>query len=546
MNIAQFLLSRLKSLGVDHVFGIPGDYILPLFETMVDSEVQHVAACNELNAGYATDGYARLKGLGAVAVTYGPGSFSLVNAVASAYAERTPLVVISGGPAREKYISQPHMHHILPGRWDASLKIFAQVTVQATRLTDPQQAVEQIDAALQICQATMRPVFLEIPMDLQMVDIGDPPAYQPGVATGDEQSITDALDSITRRLTSAKRPVVLVGHEIHSAQLQDKVIELVQHNGLAVGSMFTGKADFLEQIPECLGVYHGAGSLPDAREFVEDADAVLFLGAVDSDFNMGGSTAKLSSEQMIHVFDEKVRIDGQQFDSVPITAVVDGLLARLPGGLDSAKDAPVQSFPHNARNPYDADAHAPITNKRIYDRLAHFIRPRDIVLADAGCSINMAYVQLPADTRYITSAYWASIGMGFGATFGACFAAEADQRVIAVEGDGAFQMTAQELSSMVRYKKTPIVIVVNNKGYTAERLIHDGPFNDIPDWRYHLLPVAYGGVEGEDVHSEGDLENALARAETFTGPGPLVIEIHIDPFDASEAFKRMSEGLRHR
>ena len=133
--------------------------------------------------------------------------------------------------------------------------------------------------------------------------------------------------------------------------------------------------------------------------------------------------------------------------------------------------------------------------------------------------------------------------MGFAAAFGACFAAESGQRVIALEGDGSFQMTAQELSSMARYDCPAIVFVVNNKGYTAERLIHDGPFNDIADWRYHQLAAAFGGA-GLEVHTEGDLEAALEQAQDHTGPGPLLIEVHIDPWDASEAFTLMSESLR--
>jgi indolepyruvate decarboxylase len=157
--------------------------------------------------------------------------------------------------------------------------------------------------------------------------------------------------------------------------------------------------------------------------------------------------------------------------------------------------------------------------------MARFFRDGDVVFADAGPSINMAYVQLPAESRYIASCYWASIGAGFGYTLGACFAAAPDKRIIAL---------------------APIVFVINNRGYTAERLIHDGPFNDIQNWRYHRLPEAFGGIAGEDVHTEGDLEAALERAAAHSGPGPLLIEVHLDPLDVPDAFERMSAGLRSR
>ena len=246
----------------------------------------------------------------------------------------------------------------------------------------------------------------------------------------------------------------------------------------------------------------------------------------------------------MHVFDGQVKSSDQTFVGVPVAAVIEGLLAALPEGQWTDLEIPVQQFAYTARQPYEPVSDAALSNQRFYDRIVHYLAPGDVFLADSGPSINAAYIQLPPDTRYLSSSYWASIGTGIGFALGACFAAKPGQRVVVLEGDGAFQMTAQELSTMVRYAKSPIIFVLNNKGYTAERLIHDGPFNDIQDWQYHRLPEIFGGVCGEDVHTEGDLEAALDRAETHTGPGPLVIEVHLDPLDVPEAFVRMSEGLR--
>ncbi len=547
MNISQYLLIRLKSLGVDHMFGIPGDYILPFFEEMMDSDVLHVAPCNELNGGYAADGYARLRGLGAITVTYGPGSFSLVNAIAGAYAERVPVVVISGGPPRQTYKTQPYLHHMLPHNFEASMRIFEQITVDAQRLDDPETATGQIDALLKSCLTKSRPVYLEFPLDLQRQTCSAPGPFElPRLTAGDEQAINAAVELVVDRVVRSERCVGLAGHEIHQARLQDKILALMEHTGLRVASMFTGKAEFLEHHPNCLGVYHGIGSPAPVREFVESADTVLFLGAVPSDFNMGGASADLAEKQGVHIFDGQVRTAACSVANVRIGDVVAGLLDALPEGACATADAPVQDFIHKASNPYEPIADQPMSNSRFYDRLAHFFQGGDIVLADAGPSINMTFLQLPADSRYISSSYWASIGAGFGHALGACFAAGPDQRVIALEGDGAFQMTAQEISTMQRYGKPAIIFVVNNKGYTAERLIHDGPFNDLQDWKYHRLPEAFGGVVGSDVHTEGDLEDALERAAAHTGPGPLVIEVHLDPWDVSEASAKMSEGLRSR
>lgn len=543
ITVSEYLLARLKAFGVDHLFGIPGDFILPFFQHMEGSGIAHIAACNELNAGYAADGYARIRGLAAVAATYGPGAFSLVNAAAGALAERVPVVFISGGPERSSYESQPLLHHTLPGKYEASVKIFEQVTVHAKVLRNAEQATADIDEAFRICLSEKRPVYLEIPRDVQSALCAPPEPLTIAAPISDSKALETAVEIVGDRIERGARSVILPGHEIHREGLQSKIVELAKGKGIDVGSLFIGKADYIENMPECIGLYQGAGSLPQVKQYVEGADNVIFLGAVPSDFNLGGFTDDLTDSQTICVLEDQVRVAEQVFDDVYIKDFVDRLLARLPDKTDRQAERPVQGFIHKAKNPYEASANQLMTNKRFYDRMAHFIKAGDIVCADAGCAINSSHLQLPADVTYVASCYWASIGAGFGASLGACFAAADRQRVVALEGDGSFQMTAQELSSMARYGKTAIVFVVNNKGYTAERLIHDGPFNDIADWKYHKLPEAFGG-KGIDVHTEEDLEEALTLADHYQGPGALVIEVHIDPWDASEAFTLMSEKLR--
>lgn len=547
MNHAEFLLARLQSLGVAELFGIPGDYILPFFESLEASPIRHVATCNELNAGYAADGYARLRGAGAVAVTYGPGSFSLVNAVAAAYAERSPLVVISGGPPLGAYEDRRLLHHVLPGRLEASLEIFRPITVDARVLLDPATAARDIDAALRQCLLHSRPVYLEVPQDLQHRPCAAMPDWQPVTRSTDPAGAADAVRALAERLRASRHCVWLVGHEVVALGQQQALRELVDRTGAPVATVFAGRPDFIEDHPRCIGLYHGLGSLEPVREFVESADTVVWLGAVASDFNKGGSTAKLTPAQEVRLFDDQLWIDGRVLEPAPLSAVLPGLAAELPAGQWA--DLPLPDSPgyaHRRDAGYRAEPDAPITNQRFYDRIASWLQPGDLVLADAGPCISMAYVQLPPGGRYLASGYWASIGAGVGMALGAAFARDGAGRVIGFEGDGAFQMTAQELSTMVRYDRRALIFLINNRGYTAERLIHDGSFNDIQNWDYWHLPEVFGGVPGCLVRSEGELEAALARAGEHAGPGPLLIEISIDPFDVPAAFERMSAGLRHR
>lgn len=546
MNLAEFLLDRLKTLGVDHLFGIPGDYILPFFEVLEKHPIQHIAPCNELNGGYAADGYARLRGLGAVAVTYGPGSFSLVNAVAAAYAERSPVIVISGGPPLAAYRNQPLMHHILPDRYAASLRIFEQVTVGAKLLDNPASVLSDIDDMLGLAVAESRPVFIEFPQDLQLKPCGEIPAWAPPPARRDPAATEAAVAMLAERIAGPDRCVLIVGHEAQAMGLETPLRKLIDRTGIAFASVFAGRADFLESHPQCIGLYHGLGSQEDVREYVEGADTVIWFGAVASDFNKGGSTAKLSPAQEVRVFNNEVIAAQGLFSGVRLEDVIHGLIEQVPAGPWNADAAPGRGYLHLRDTAYEAGRDAKISNRRFYDRMATWLKAGDVVLADAGPTINMAYVELPRGIRYIASGYWASIGGGFGMSLGACIGASDNQRVIAIEGDGSIQMTAQELSTMVRYGRRPVIFVMNNRGYTAERLIHDGEFNDIQDWQYWRLPEIFGGVAGCEVRTEADLEDALARADDHAGPGPLVVEVHLDPMDVSDAFARMSAGLRSR
>lgn len=547
-SISGYLLERLKGLGVDHLFGIPGDFILPFYQVLMDSELEHIAACNELDCGYAADGYAREKGLGAIAVTYGAGSFCTVNAIAGAYAESVPLVLISGGPEAANYKTQPTTHHTLPNKFDASINIFEQITAYSVLIDDVDSAPAKIDEALAICVRMKKPVYLEIPMDVQTQLCAVPTTYpkldSTGRGTSDGESLKGAMSLLSGRLKGSAKTAILLGQEVRRSGLHEAVVQLVRHTNIPVISMLDEKAYFVEHLDQCVGIYQGGCSNPEVKAFVESADTLVFLGVVDSDFNLGGATADLNQQRCVWVFDGKVRANNISFDKVSITDLVEGLIEELPADMASMESVPQHRFFYRASDAYEAKPETAITSQRLHERLAHFVQSKDIVVADGPAAINAAQIQMPEGSKYFASSYWAAIGHGFAASLGTCVAAAEDRRVLVFVGDGSFQICAQELSSMVRYGVTPIVFLMNNKGYTAERLIHDGEFNDVADWKYHKLGEVFGGVAGIEVFSEGDLETALEQADRHNGPGPLLIEVHLDPYDVSDAFKLLSEKLR--
>ncbi len=543
MTVSDYLLLRLQELGIGHVFGIPGDFILPFYLRLEASELMHVGACNELGAAYAADGYARMTGIGALAVTYGPGAFSAVNAVAGAFAERVPLVVIAGGPTASAYQAQPNLHHVLPGNYAASQAIFSQITEVAVVITDSHKATEQIDQALVRCYRSKRPVYIELASDIQTAECGLPD----GALSMPDQAVGNNTDSVVSRIIAAldtsEQPCLLPGHEIHSFGLQSEVTELVNSAQIPSASMFVGKADYLEQSRWCMGTYQGAPTPDKVRDYVESSDVRLCLGTIDSDFNLGGFTADFSHGETFWICNDQFKSRDEVFDGVDLCTVVGALskhYAESP--RKNSREVPVRWYYPTGKN-VTVDPEEAITDQYVYDRLSSFLRPEDIVVADGGGLINTPYIQMPTGARWLGSGFWASIGAGFGFAMGARMSAGDDARVIAVAGDGSFQMTAQELSTFSRYKKSIIVFVLNNRGYTAERVIHDGSFNDVADWRYSELCAAFGGTSLE-VRTCGEFDSALEHADAYREPAPLLVEIHLDPMDASDVFKRLAATLK--
>lgn len=545
--IPDYLLQRLSEIGAGHLFGVPGDFIMPFFERISASNVEYVGCCNELNSGYAADGYARVQGIGAAIVTGGVGALSIINAVAGAYAEDVPLIVISGGPHAASFTTQPKTHHTIPGNFRAPLKMMAEVTAAAVLLDDPATACSQIDDAITVCLTTRKPIYIEIPINIQKA-VCEPPipmTVPSAISESPTEAVTSLVADIVARVSRSERTVVCVGHEVERFGLQAELKALIEKSGLPVASMMFGKAGYVETLKSCVGVYMGALSPEDIRDYVEASDTVLFIGAHETDLNMGTGTSTLQPEQTVFVRESEAVINADIRSNISLGDFIVELSRQMEHvkGLRFA-DQPIRSFVYKTTDHFQPVENAALTTTRFYQRMVHFIRPGDVIAADTTAGINSAHFELREDNISITTPYWASMGMCFGAAVGASFAPKLSNRVIAIEGDGSLLMTIQELSTLARYEKPAIVFVLNNKGYSFERLIHDGEFNDIPQWRYSKLVEVIPGCNGVEVRTEGDLERALLNADTYTEQGPLIIEVHLDARDIPELFDIFTRYFR--
>jgi len=543
MTVGAYLIRRLEQLGLRHIFGVPGDYVLTFFDFLEESGIELINTCNELNAGYAADGYGRISGIGAVCLTYGVGGFSVYNAVAGAYAERVPLVVISGGPKTTlRNRLHPNLLHHTIGDMNLQRDIFERVTQGAVVLTSPTQAVRQIDETLAACVTYSRPVYIEIPADMVTEACGEPGPWKPDTSLHvDEDVLEEALGETFGAITRASNPVILAGVEVDRLGGREALLALVARTGFPVATTALGKGVIPEHTPNYAGTYMGALANQTARTIVEDSDLLLCLGAWMTDLDLGGYTARLDPNRMITANSERVKVRHHIYEHIPIKNFLDGLLSSLSrGGFDGSGTAhPVEVL----RTPWVAVPDAKLTTDRFWSRVNYFLKDDHIVVADTGsATFESVKLSLPQGADYLSQAFYASMGFGIPAALGAKFAAPQRRPVVFV-GDGAFQMTGQELSSIVRYGQNPVVFLLNNDGYQIERAICDNAYNDLLMWDYALFPETFGAGRGIRVSTEEDLESALVMAEARRD-SLIFVEIRLERFDFSETLRRIGERLR--
>ncbi len=539
LSIGQYLIRRLQDYGLAHVFGIPGDYILTFYGQLENSPIDVVGCTREDCAGFAADAYARINGLGAVCVTYCVGGLSVCNSIAGAYAEKSPVVVISGAPGLAERVNNPLLHHKVRD-FRTQLEVFEKLCVATTELIDPTSAFREIDRVLEAVVRFKRPGYIEIPRD--QVEVVPPivhtyyeerPPQEPLVAA-------EAVEEAAALLAKAERPIIIAGVEIHRFGLQDKVLALAEKHQIPIAATILGKSVVPEKHPLYIGLYEGAMGRAEVTQYVEESDCVLLLGAFMTDLNLGIFTAKLDPARCVYVTSEQLRIRHHHYHHVPLDAFLDKLGAREL----SVVRRPVPAELRPPRPPFQPAPDDPLTIRRLIARLDEQIDDGTIVIADIGDALFSATeLTIHQRTEFISPAYYTSMGFSVPAALGA-LTARPQARVLAIVGDGAFQMTGMELSTIVRRGHAPIVIVLDNGGYGTERFLHHGEwkYNDIQSWKFHKLPEIFGGGTGYEVRTEGEFDAALGQAWNDRRAFSL-IQAHIPIGDASDALRRLTERL---
>ncbi|MEI8021375.1 MAG: thiamine pyrophosphate-dependent enzyme [Schlesneria sp.] len=540
LTIGSYLIQRLQDFGLTDIFGIPGDFVLQFYGMLEESPIKVIGCTREDCAGYAADGYARINGIGAVCVTYCVGGLSLCNSIAGAFAEKSPVVVISGAPGVDERRSNPLLHHRVRD-FNTQREVFEKITVESASLEDPLTAFREIDRCLETAVRLKRPVYLELPRDRVHAKCPYPHVPKPETFTSDKDALRESLAEAKRTINACKKPVIIAGVEMHRFGLEDEVVKFAEKNSIPMCATLLGKSVVSEKHPLYLGIYEGAMCRDALRQYVEESDCLIMLGAFLTDIDMGIFTANLDPAKSIYSTADQTRISHHHFHDILVTDFVHGL-----GKLDlKVPKRPMLAKPKGADARFVLKPDAKITNARLFARINDLLDETMIVIADVGdCLFGAADLTIYRKTEFLSPAYYTSMGFAVPASIGVNVAAP-DRRPIVLVGDGAFQMTCMELSTAVRHGFNPIVIVLNNKGYTTERFLQDGPFNDILNWNYHRMPDLLGGGWGFEVHTEGDLDQslnaALAHKDAFS-----ILNVHLEPDDISQALKRLAEGLAKR
>ncbi|WP_176011858.1 alpha-keto acid decarboxylase family protein [Victivallis sp. Marseille-Q1083] len=530
VTIVEYLLKQLKALGIRDIFGVPGDYAFAIDDAIENEpELRWIGCCNELNAAYAADGYARIRGMAALCTTFGVGELSAIGAIAGAFAEHLPIIHLVGMPSSDSMADRRVIHHTLgSGRFDIYAKMAARVACAWTVLT-PDNAVREIKRVLTAALYERQPVYLALPLDYAQcrIEAEIAPLTLP---KSDPEVLATALKLASEKINEASNPVVLPGYLVQRLRLEEPLYRILEYGNLPFATMMMDKGVLNETSHRFLGFYDGELLPGVVHDRVEHADCLINIGALWSDFNTGNFSAKVLKDKLIVVGLHQVKIGDVIFHEVEMADFVDGLAVLLePHELAFAERGEEGGWEESY-----ADC--------VYRQLADFIVPGDILVAETGTvAFGMMTARLPHGVPFVNQTLWGAIGWATPAAFGAALAAP-ERRTILLTGEGAHQLTAQEVSQFGRFGLRPLILVVNNDGYLIERLLDPDPdrrYNDLPRWDYQLLPAALGCREflvGQ-VHSSREWEAVLARLKHHDGGA--YIEIVMSSRDVPEMARRL-------
>jgi len=542
-TLGRHIARRLVQIGVTDVFTVPGDFNLTLLDHLIaEPGLKNIGCCNELNAGYAADGYARSRGVGACVVTFTVGGLSILNAIAGAYSENLPVICIVGGPNTNDYGTNRILHHTI-GLPDFSqeLRCFQTVTCYQAVVNNLDDAHEQIDTAISTALKESKPVYISVSCNLAGIPHSsfsrEPVPFSISPRLSNPAGLEAAVEAAAAFLNKAVKPVLVGGPKLRVAKAGEAFVELADASGYAVAAMPSAKGLVPEHLPRFIGTYWGAVSTAFCAEIIESADAYIFAGPIFNDYSSVGYSLLLKKEKAIIVQPERVVIgNGTTYGCVMMKDFLSALAKRLQKNITAFENYERIFVPHGV--PLHCKPEEPLKVNVLFKYVQEMISGETAVIAETGDSwFNCQKLRLPDGCGYEFQMQYGSIGWSVGATLGYAQAAK-NKRVISFIGDGSFQVTAQDVSTMIRAGQNPIIFLINNGGYTIEVEIHDGPYNVIKNWNYTGLVDAIHNGHGKcwttKVRYEKELKEAIETATEEKKDSLCFIEVIVHKDDTSK------------
>jgi len=537
-TVGSYLAARLSQIGLKHHFAVAGDFNLVLLDQLLtNKDLEQVYCCNELNCGYSAEGYARACGAAAAVVTFSVGGLSAINAIGSAYAENLPVILVSGAPNTNDRATEHLVHHTLATHdWSYQLEIAKKLTCAALAITSAADAPHQIDSAIRAALREKKPAYIEIACNIAAAPCAAPGPISALVAEepSDPETLQAAIATAAEFLRGKQKPILLIGSKLRAAGAGKQAIELAEALGCAVTVMAAAKSFFPEDHPQFAGIYWGEVSAPGAREIFDWSDSVVCIGTIFNDYSTVGWTAMPSGAGVLTADQNRVCLEGHDFGRIHLRDFLSGLARKV-----QKRDATMVEYRRIRARPqpeHPAKPDGKLMRTEIFRQVQALVTAESTVIAETGDSwFNGMGMKLPGGARFEIEMQWGSIGWSVPATFGYAVGAPG-RRVIALIGDGSFQLTAQEVAQMIRRKLPVIIFLINNHGYTIEVEIHDGPYNNIKNWDYAGLINVFNAEDGRGrgmrAANGGELAEAIEVA-VANHDGPTLIECMIDRDDCS-------------
>ncbi|MCW2258101.1 indolepyruvate decarboxylase [Providencia alcalifaciens] len=540
-TVIQHILTRLIELGVRDVFGVAGDYAFPINDAVCEnSQLRWIGNCNELNAGYAADGYARINGISALVTTFGVGELSTLNAIAGAYAEYLPIFHLVGMPSSKVQKNRKIAHHTLGnGDFNVFYKI-SQYFSCAHSIITPENCITELERLINSALFERRPVYIGIPSDYAIMPIKISEEFITiAKPQSNHNALTEAITAILNKLSGSKKACVIAGILTARFGLATTVQSIIDKTNLPYATMFMDKSVLSESNPNYMGIYNGQIMNLQISEFIENCDCIMGIGTVFSDFNSGCFTVSIPPENYISIMPDHVKVGSAVYSNVYMEDVLSKLRDLAPSLNHQGLKAQGLGKPIPSHN-------GSITAEYLYPRLEQMFRADDIIIAETSTvSMGLGFALLPNNAQFHNQTLWGSIGWATPATLGMAIAAP-ERRIILFTGEGSHQLTAQEISQFARFGLKPIIFVLNNDGYLFERLLCKEPeayYNDVAQWNYTLLPSALGCKDWycQKVTSCEELDSAIKIAELKNVAS--YIEIVTDKYASPEFARKLPYSL---